>query len=106
MLVPYKRYSAEVIERIISRGPGGGVAGYPCEDSTARRLHSWFLDHLDIFQNTLESIKYLHNNDPDINRTINQLLPLRKFPGFPDGWLKALVRLLVNTKRWPQTRFA
>jgi len=105
-LIPYKRYSAKVIEKVISRGPGGGVAGYPCEESTEKRLKSWFWDRLDIFHNALESIKAVHNNNPDIDHVINSLLPLRRFSYFPDGWLKVLVRLLVNGARWQQTRFA
>ena len=71
-LVPYKRYSAKVIEQIISsRGPGGCVTGYPCEEITMRRLNAWFRERLDTFHNALESIKAAHNNDPDIDRGIN-----------------------------------
>ena len=103
-VVPYKRYVTKAIEEILTKNSAS--LNYACEEGTVRRLKNWFSTLKDTFEKTLISIKAVHNYDPEICNTINELLPINSYLSFADGWLKTLVRLLVNSSRWPQTRSA
>jgi len=105
IIVPYKRYSSEAIENIISRKPEQ-ADDCPCELSTAKRLNLGFFLLRKYFENVMESLKALHDHDEETVRLISLLLPLQNYRTFPAGWLKVLVRLLVNSNRWVQTRSA
>jgi hypothetical protein len=105
IIVPYKRYSSEAIENIISNKPEHPDAS-PCELSTVKRLKLWFCLLQKYYESILKSIEILHHYDKEIGDVISSLVPLSNYRTFPSGWLKILVRLVVNSNRWLQTRFA
>lgn len=98
MVVPYKRYDSETITAILA-STNTTIADYPCEQSTAIRIKLWFFLLHDYFENTLHSLKDLYN-------IITIEAPLSPMDQQPDGWLATLVRNVVNSGRWLQTRFA
>lgn len=99
VIVPYKRYEAEAIEAILL-GDKNELPDYPCEASTAIRIKIWFFLLKDYFEGSIRAISQLYHS---ISFLQLPLLPLEKQSA---GWLKSLVRILVNAGRWPQTRFA
>lgn len=104
IIVPYKRYTADAIEKILTGNTL--LEDHDCEESTLIRLKSWFFLLKNHFQKTLESLKTLYSYDPQICQTIGKITPLQNHARFSDGWLKVLVRILVNSNRWVQTRSA
>ena len=105
IIVPYKRYTAKVIEKVLSISRSD-TDGYCCETSTAVRLKAWFYTLRDYFQNALVSLRAIYNFDSGICKTISEIIPLQNYDQLSTGWLKTLVRMLVNTNRWVQTRSA
>lgn len=105
LIVPYKRYSCEAVEFIISTSKEH-EDDYPCELSTSVRLKIWFFLLRQYFRNTLVSLTFLYDYDRDLCNEINQLLPCLEFGLGFTGWLKKLVRFIVNSGRWLHTRSA
>lgn len=105
IVVPYKRYGAEVIENILMDKPKD-ADDTPCELSTARRIKLWFFLLREYYESTMESIRAYWKGDKEIAAVTSRLLPLSEHHHFPAGWLKTLVRLLVNSNRWIHTRSA
>lgn len=102
-VVPYKRYDAETIEEVLS--PKDNSPSFPCETSTASRLRIWFLLLRGYFEGTLRALGFLYRRDQDLHEKLSGLIPLD--PGtMENGWLKCLVRVIVNSGRWKQTRSA
>ena len=102
-IVPYKRYSAEVVEEILSGQEK--EPSYPCETSTALHIRNWFSLLRDYLESVIEALKLLYKNDLPLLAALEQLQPLK--PSLlPAGWLKSLVRIVVNSGRWVQTRSA
>ncbi|QHQ60192.1 hypothetical protein Ana3638_04865 [Anaerocolumna sedimenticola] len=105
IIVPYKRYSSETVELIISPSKEQ-KDDYPCELSTAKRLKIWFFLLRNYFKNTLLSLTFLYDYEEALSKEIQCLLfRLNNSSGF-NGWLKKLVRYLVNSGRWLHTRSA
>lgn len=105
IIVPYKRYSSETIELILS--PSDTEADeYPCELSTALRLKLWFFLLREYFRNTLISLTFLYDYDIELGYEINEIIPCIDTRSGVTGWLKKLVRFLVNSGRWLHTRSA
>lgn len=100
--MPYRRHCAETIEEILS---GKGQETYPCESSTAARLLIWFSLLHEYFERALIAIKHLHKQDEQLAQELSLLIPLTP-PDLTAGWLKKLVRILVNSGFWSQTRLA
>ena len=105
IVVPYKRYSCDMVETIISSSKGH-ENDYPCEISTAVRLKIWFFLLRQYLNNTLISLTFLYDYDRDLCSEISQLLPCLEFGSGVTGWLKKLVRFIVNAGRWLHTRSA
>ena len=105
ILVPYKRYDSETIENIISVNEEH-KDDYPCELSTAVRIKLWFYFLKCYFESTLEALKTMFAYDKELFADISKLLPLLPLRRHPAGWLKSLVRYIVNTGRWVQIRSA
>lgn len=103
--VPYKRYGTEAIENILSDKPEHSDA-CPCELSTARRIKLWFFLLREYYESTLKSLKAYWEEDQEITTMISRILPLSVYHRHTAGWLKVLVRLLVNSNRWLHTRSA
>lgn len=94
-IIPYKRYEAAAIERIVCEeqermeadGSGsapGKAPDYPCEHSTAMRLRTWFVSLLfcveintDVCSSLLESLKI-------------ESLTITSLKNLPCGWLQKL----------------
>ncbi|MBQ9634706.1 MAG: hypothetical protein IJV12_00625 [Acidaminococcaceae bacterium] len=104
MVIPYKRYSTQAVEDILS-----GAASTPlpvaCENSTIRRIRIWFSLLRSYFESCLQSLKQLFQTDADFLIEIDKMVPLEVVT-LPAGWLRCLVRALVNSGRWRQTRSA
>ena len=105
LIVPYKRYSTEAIENILTDKPKNADDS-PCELSTAKRIKFWFFLLREYCESTLESLMEHWKNDREIISEILRLLPLSEYQYFSAGWLANLVRLLVNSNRWLHTRSA
>ena len=102
-VVPYKRYDAETIEEVLT--PEENIPSFPCETSTAVRLRLWFLLLRSYFEGTVRALLFLHRHDRDIQEKLSVLIPLDP-ARLENGWLKRLVRIIVNSGRWRQTRSA
>lgn len=100
-IVPYKRYSSEAIEKSIC-----GTNNEACEFSTIRSWKIWFYLLEEYFEATLEAIKILYINYTELQNEISLLQPLKRRKNKSDGWLKRLVRIIVNSNRWVHTRSA
>ena len=102
MIVPYKRYSAEAIEEILAEKE---VNIYVCENSTALRLKCWFSLLREYFEKALRVIRYRYRQDEGIWKELSAFIPLTP-SSLSAGWLKSIVRILVNSDFWLQTRSA
>lgn len=104
MVMPYKRYSTQAVEEILS-----GTTSVPipvaCENSTMRRIRIWFFLLRSYFESCLQSLKQLFQTDAEFLIEIDKMVPL-EVETLPAGWLRCLVRTLVNSGRWRQTRSA
>jgi len=106
MLVPYKRYASLWIESVIARQKTCCVA---VDESTIYRWQRWFSDSGRYYLDSLIAIKKrLHfKNHEHLSRPHGTALEGIIFQlNRETGWLAALVRMLVNTKMWVQTRSA
>lgn len=101
-IVPYKRYSADAIEEILAERK---EEIYPCETSTALRLRCWFSLLREYFEMALAAIRYRHREDNVIWQRLSSLMPLSP-TALAAGWLRSIVRILVNSGLWSQTRSA
>ncbi|PWJ51571.1 hypothetical protein SAMN05216529_102345 [Faecalicatena contorta] len=99
IIIPYKRYDSETIAGILTRD-ADNLQDFPGELSTALRLKLWLFLLCDYIEGTLYALKELYHLKSLL------LLPLYPLERQADGWLAALVRKLVNSGRWPQTRSA
>lgn len=103
IIVPYKRYNNETVERIASLA---NENDYPCELSTAKRLKIWFYLLRKYFNNTLISLTFLYDCDKELGKEISSIITCLHSSSGVTGWLKKLVRYLVNSGRWLHTRSA
>ncbi|MCR5848234.1 MAG: DUF6431 domain-containing protein [Lachnospiraceae bacterium] len=92
-VVPYKRYSAEVISEVVSADTES-VTSFSGETSTFLRLRTWFALLRDYLSRIRELLQIRFSAD------ISNINPSSV------GGLKSIVRLLVNSNLWPQTRLA
>jgi hypothetical protein len=106
IIIPYKRISSDAAEKIISDANPSKEADYSCDTSTAIRIKEWFLSLLEYFENALLSLQAAYSGDNEICGMVSRLMPLKDHGKLPPGWLKMLVRMLVNSNRWRQTRTA
>ena len=104
-VLPYKHYSAEVIENILKEPEGTSGFISPCEDSTVRRTTQWFSLLLSYFEAAVRSLMEMNRHNCALVNELAGLLPLEP-KRLPAGWLTHLVRALVNSGRWLQTRLA
>lgn len=104
-IVPYKHYSAEVVENILQEPEETADFCSPCENSTVRRTIRWFSLLLSYLEAAVRSLIELNRHNSTLINELSSLLPLQP-KRLPAGWLKRLVRTLVNSGRWLQTRLA
>lgn len=99
MTVPYKRYETDVIsEALQETEPAQSCC--PAELSTMQRWKLWFFLLSGYLEGAVRALMELM----DMNAFVR--LPLFPLTLQPAGWLKILVRALVNAGRWRQTRSA
>lgn len=101
ILVPYKRYLSECIETIIEN-KHGQIA---CEGSTIYRLKRWFNTVKFHFKGSLASAAARDKaNMGAAGETILKMI--NAYVGTGGGWLRRIVRIVVNTNNWVHTRNA
>ncbi len=106
ILVPYKRYSSECIEEAIMNKQTCFVSA---DESTLYRWRRWFSDVKEYFLNCI--IAMLKQLDYKANEQLSRphgtaLEGIMDLVGQREKWLAQVVRKLVNTKMWVQTRSA
>ena len=102
IIVPHKHHCAETIEEILADRES---AAYPCETSTAMRLRRWFLLLRGNWTSALTAVKARCQQEKQLADDLCRLTPIRP-SSLSDGWLKRVVRILVNSGFWIQTRLA
>lgn len=105
MLVPYKRYEAASIERVVAVP---GSTDTAADESTLRRWHTWFVAWSRYAVRCLSSIS-IRFNLPVKDRSNplqTSLQSLGRFVGDATGWLARVVRPIANENLWVQTRSA
>ena len=85
MVIPYKRHCAETIEKILS----GSIGAASCEESTIRRIRTWWAVWRLYFESILISLEAKYGT---------------AFSQYPAP--KEIVRAVVNANLWPSTRSA
>ena len=107
LLVPYKRYAADCVERALAE-PANKVA-VAADESTLRRWRRWVENSSAYWQGCRESIGLRFGHEavqgwPDLAQTAHP----RGGHGWREGvgWLRHLVRSVVNANLWRQTRWA
>ena len=105
--MPYKRHEAETIEQIIEPPAEQTEISYPCEASTVYRIKVWFSLLRQYLESTIQALKVLYRADAAFNEQLSSLQPLSADSHLGTaGWLKRIVRMVVNCGRWPHTRLA
>lgn len=100
MVVPYKRHESDTIAQALLNPVSSTKNSCSCEDSTVRRWKLWFFLLRDYLEGAVHALMEL------LHCAAFVLLPLYPLQHQADGWLKILVRNLVNSGRWRQTRSA
>lgn len=95
ILVPYKRHCSETIEEIIDEKTDTVC----CEDSTIQKIKRWFAAKTLYFTGCLVSVVARYGT-ASLAGPISLLRKMRK----SNGWLKRLVRIVVNSNLWVHTR--
>jgi hypothetical protein len=107
-LVPYKRYEAECIESVLTNPSNHTV---PADDSTLLRWQGWLHECVDYWIGCLTSILIRTNKEKiPLNLTSKgsgtALQRVGRLAGDANGWLKRIVRPIVNINLWIHTRSA
>ena len=105
ILVPYKRYESSSIETVIDNVDNNDVA---VDESTIYRWKSWFCYLLNYLVNCIQAILAQYKYDP-LWSSETELIPLKKlkcYTGDAVGWLTRIVKPIVNSNLWVQTRSA
>ena len=105
IITPYKRQTTSSIEKIIVEE----ADTVPVENSTIKRIRDWFRRKADSIAGGLLSTYVTVKQDyevglSDLPQSILQRIFF--FVGHSPGWLKKVVRILVNNNRWPHTQLA
>lgn len=100
IIVPYKRYESDVIANTLDETVSSQNDCCPAEHSTIQRWKLWFFLLHDYFEGAVRALMELMNAESFVR------IPLYPLSLQSDGWLKVLVRNLVNSGRWRQTRSA
>lgn len=105
ILVPYKRYDSSSIETVIDNVDNNDVV---VDDSTIYRWKSWFYCIVNYMVTCIQAILAQHKSRPICSSGI-ELIPLKKlkcYTGDAVGWLARIVKPIVNSNLWVQTRSA
>lgn len=99
ILVPYKRYDADSIERVVA---GTGATDVAADDATLSRWRHWFSAWLVYALGCLASIAIRFNlpvKDSSVPSP-SALQAIGRFVGEAAGWLARVVRPIANSNRW------
>jgi hypothetical protein len=106
ILIPYKRYSSDSIETVVTNDAPLIVAA---DESTIFRWRIWFIELTNHFMGSLMSIAIRYGRkaveDPSCLPQ-SALQRIMYYVGDAPGWLARVVRPLVNTNLWIHTRSA
>lgn len=100
LVVPYKRYESDTIAAALTGAETAIQDCCPCESGTILRWKLWFFLLRDYLEGSVRALMELWHCGSFIQ------LPLYPVSHQADGWLKVLVRNLINSGRWRQTRSA
>ncbi len=105
IIVPYKRFDSASIEAGIE---GAALLSVTADDSTIYRWRRWFIAVAWQLYSILSALAFRLGRPVEVFPETSQSLFLyfRKFTGTGPGWLARVVRPVVNTNNWPQTRSA
>ena len=106
ILVPYKRYSSESIEAVVT---GGKDLSVEADESTINRWKRWFRALANYFLGCLISITARYGKVAAEERSELPRSPLQRIwhhVGDGPGWMARVVRPVVNMNLWVQTRSA
>lgn len=106
ILVPYKRYVSGSIEAVVTNEKPMTVAA---DESTLRRWRNWFFGKVQHFAGCLTSIAIRYGRLSAEGESVlpqSMLTRIWHFVGNAPGWLARVVRPVVNTNNWIQTRLA
>lgn len=106
LVVPYKRYDRESIEKTLETEGPQTVA---CDESTVFRWRVWFKGIRDYLVGCLLAIRaqFSRNVVKDFPLpSPSSLQRLQELVGDAPGWLARVVRPIVNTNYWIHTRLA
>ncbi len=102
-VIPYKRHTTMTYERTIE----GIDYNAPVENSTLLKIRKWFQDRADALVGGLLGAYVMVTNDFAVGLSTfpqSMLERIRFFVGKDPGWLKKVVRILVNNNKWQHTR--
>jgi hypothetical protein len=108
-LVPYKRYTAAVIEAVVESTSTTSVVAASVEESTQRRWRRWAAILLPYWTAALAALRKRRPDqsaDGLFDRSCSRLHELKQQIRVSTGWLSQLVQCLVVANLWIQTRFA
>lgn len=106
ILIPYKRYQNECIESVISDLKNCTVAA---DQSTLYRWRKWFSELRQYFIDSMVAIQLQQDLKANENLSRSRGTALEGIISLferKEQWLTQLVRKLVNSKMWLQTRSA
>lgn len=106
ILVPYKRYEAACIEKVVSEPKGSATIAL--DESTICRWKAWFRERIAHWIGGLVSIAIRFKLPVEVRSLPSQSVHQRigHLVGHADGWLKRIVRPVVNANLWGYTRSA
>lgn len=101
MVVPYKRYSSQVIEAIVDDISDE----ISCEDSSIYRIKRWFQEVSGYIAGCLDAVAAQRGLKLAIKSCpVSQRI--KAYVGEELGWLARVVRTVANTNNWLHTRSA
>jgi hypothetical protein len=106
ILVPYKRYSSESIEAVVT---GDAALTVAADESTINRWRKWFWELFNYFVGCLVSIAVRLGKKPVEEESYLPESPLQRiwsYVGDAPRWLARIVRPVVNLNYWVHTRSA
>lgn len=107
ILVPYKRYTAESVEKIIAANKPADVSA---DEATLYRWRAWFKAWAPYALGCLRSIGLRFGLDVPVEdtpvSTQSAFQQIGRFVGEQVGWLARAVRPIVNINLWVHTRSA
>jgi len=108
LMVPYKRYGADIIEEAVLSNAHLTVA---VDESTLHRWRFWFFDLVDYWLFILQSLLVqLQEHETTAVDLSSRQLPaherIGQWFGVASGWLAKIVRPIANHHFWIHTRSA